>query len=110
MSSPRGPVQWRPAGCGCSWLRSRSSPFVSATGTMSLQVTAAPEAVGRLPVKLSAQPTLVRTQHLPPPPEAALDHRIRGSGCSDLVRQCADEIALCGWRCRVRAEDLATNT
>jgi len=35
-------------------------------GDTGLQVTAAPEAIGRLPVKPSAQPTLVRTQHLPP--------------------------------------------
>src|SRR5215469_10347921 len=33
---------------------------------VQLQVRAMPEIVGRRPVKPSAQPTLVRTQHLPP--------------------------------------------
>ncbi len=49
-------------------------------------------------VKPSAQPTLVRTQHLPPPAETASDLGVRGQGLfafrSGGVRA---ESGLCGW-------------
>src|SRR6266480_4306513 len=62
-------VRSRPAGAGRLWrlvVEEWLSRRPSTPRTASPQVGSIYGGVGRLPVKPSAQPTLVRTQHLPP--------------------------------------------
>jgi hypothetical protein len=68
-------VRHEPAGCGCSWLRSSCPIDFQAQKSMKLLVKDLSRGGRVPPVKPSTQPTLVRTQHLPPPAKTAPELR-----------------------------------